>query len=74
MSCFYSDGCPPGVPTGTNTKGTSPQGHFCAPPVLSLLLLLLLLLCLLLLSLLSINIMVTLIAVIVIDIVVVIAP
>ena len=23
-------GVPPGVPPGTNTKGTSPQGHFCA--------------------------------------------
>ena len=21
----------PGVPAGTNTKGASPQGHFCAP-------------------------------------------
>ena len=26
----YWRGCPPGVPTGTNTKGTSAQGHFCA--------------------------------------------
>ena len=23
-------GVPPGVPTGTDTKGTSPSGHFCA--------------------------------------------
>ena len=22
--------CPPGVPTGTNTEGTSPYRHFCA--------------------------------------------
>ena len=27
---FYLEGFPPGVPTGTNTKGTSPEGHFCA--------------------------------------------
>ena len=30
MSYFYLEECPPGVPTGTNTKGTSLQGHFCA--------------------------------------------
>ena len=28
---LYLEGCPPGVPTGKNTKGTSPEGHFCAP-------------------------------------------
>ena len=27
----YRRSVPPGVPTGTHTKGTSPQGHFCAP-------------------------------------------
>ena len=30
MFYFSLEGCPPGVPTGTNTKGTSPKGHFCA--------------------------------------------
>ena len=26
------EGCLSGVPTGTNTRGTSPQGHFCIEP------------------------------------------
>ena len=29
---FWLEGCPLGVPTGTNTKGTSPEGRFCASP------------------------------------------
>ena len=31
VSCFKLEGCSPGVPTGTNTKSTSPSGHLCAP-------------------------------------------
>ena len=27
-SYFKLEGCPPGVPMGTNTKGTFPEGHF----------------------------------------------
>ena len=29
-SYFLLKECPPGVSTGTNAKGTSPEGHFCA--------------------------------------------